>query len=262
MLLIDKYAYINRLKEVHPLEKTILSLSLLLFSLLVRDVLVSLITFIVMSTFIIFAAKIPVFYYAKLLILPGVFLLSSVFTILIHFTKGNLPQAEIWWSWPIGNWEIFISEDSFGTTIKLVVVVFSGISSLYFLTLTTPLTDLLMVLRKLKLPILLIEIVELTYRYIFIFIETALDIYQSQNARLGYSTIRRGIHSFGSLLSVLFVGVFQRSKQLTMAMNARGYQEHIPTYENAYRLSPINWCIIVGIQFSMLFIYLNGWRLI
>jgi len=262
MLLIDKYAYINRLKQVHPLEKTILSLSLLLFSLLVRDILVALITFIVMSSLIIFAAKIPVLYYAKLLILPGVFLLSSVFTILIHFTKGNVFPADICWSSAIGDWQIFISEDSFWTSVKLIVVVLSGISSLYFLTLTTPITDLLMILRKLKLPILLIELIELTYRYVFIFIETALDIYQSQNARLGYSTIRRGIHSFGYLISVLFVGVFQRSKQLTMAMNARGYQEHIPFYENTYRLSPLNWCIIIGIQFSILFIYLNGWRLI
>ncbi|WP_318509023.1 cobalt ECF transporter T component CbiQ [Bacillus sp. T3] len=262
MLLIDKYAYINRLKQVHPLEKTILSLSLLLFSLLVRDILVALITFIVMSSLIIFAAKIPVFYYAKLLILPGVFLLSSVFTILIHFTKGNVFPTDICWSSPIGDWQIFISEESFWTSVKLVVVVLSGISSLYFLTLTTPITDLLMVLRKLKLPILLIELIELTYRYVFIFIETALDIYQSQNARLGYSTIRRGIHSFGYLISVLFVSVFQRSKQLTMAMDARGYQEHIPSYENTYHLSPINWCIIIGIQVSVLFIYLNSWRLL
>ena len=57
MLLIDKYAYFNRLKHVHPLEKMIFALSLLLFSLAVRDTTVSLITFTVMSAFIIFGQK-------------------------------------------------------------------------------------------------------------------------------------------------------------------------------------------------------------
>lgn len=45
MLLIDKYAYLNKLAFVHPLEKMIFSLGLLLFTLIMRDERLSLITF-------------------------------------------------------------------------------------------------------------------------------------------------------------------------------------------------------------------------
>lgn len=73
MLLIDKYAYLNKLAHVHPLEKMIFSLGLLLLSLILRDEQLSLITFFVMSAFIIFGAKIPLSYYVKLLLLPAFF---------------------------------------------------------------------------------------------------------------------------------------------------------------------------------------------
>ena len=70
MLLIDKYAYINRLKIFTQSRKLSFALFLLLFTLLVKDMMVSLITFIVMSALSIFAAKIPFCYYLKLLLLP------------------------------------------------------------------------------------------------------------------------------------------------------------------------------------------------
>jgi cobalt/nickel transport system permease protein len=255
MLLIDKYAYFNRLKYVHPLEKMILSISLLLFSLAVRDMTVSLITFTIMSGFIIFA-KIPFFYYLKLLLLPVFFVLSGTITILFSFTSKYSSVANVWWSWNVGNWKIFIGDESIKTAISLIVVALSSISCLYFLTLTTPITVILHVLRKLKLPSLLIDLIELTYRFIFIFLDTAMAIHQSQSSRLGYSSARRGIRSLGLLISSLFQGVFQRSQQLTMAMNARGYREDISFIDYSYPFSSRNWVITILILVSLVFIYL------
>ncbi|MGM0888009.1 MAG: cobalt ECF transporter T component CbiQ [Bacillota bacterium] len=257
MLLIDKYAYFNGLKDVHPLEKMVFALSLLLFSLTVRDMAVSLITFTVMSALITFAAKIPLSYYLKLLLLPGFFILSGTITILFSFTSKFTSISNIWWSWKIGNWQIFISDDSFCTVANLITVVFCSISCLYFLTLTTPITVILSVLRKLKVPSLLVDLIELTYRFIFIFLDTALAIHQSQASRLGYGSLREGIRSLGLLISSLFLGVLQRSGQLTMAMNARGYQENLSYIEDTYTYSSRNWLIAIVILGSLILI--NGY---
>lgn len=256
MLLIDKYAYFNGLKNVHPLEKMVFALSLLLFSLTVRDMIVSLITFTVMSALIIFGAKIPLSYYLKLLLLPGFFILSGTITILFSFTSKFTSISNIWWSWKVGNWQIFISDDSIGTVINLITVVLGSISCLYFLTLTTPITVILSVMRKLKVPSLLVDLIELTYRFIFIFLDTALAIHQSQASRLGYGSLRKGIRSLGLLISSLFLGVLQRSGHLTMAMNARGYQENLSYIEDTYTYSSRNWLITIVILGSLIFI--NG----
>lgn len=239
------------------MEKMVFALSLLLFSLTVRDMAVSLITFTVMSALIIFVAKIPLSYYLKLLLLPGFFILSGTITILFSFTGKFTSISNIWWSWKIGNWQIFISDDSFGTVANLITVVFCSISCLYFLTLTTPITVILSVLRKLKVPSLLVDLIELTYRFIFIFLDTALAIHQSQASRLGYGSFRKGIRSLGLLISSLFLGVLQRSGQLTMAMNARGYQENLSYIEDTYTYSSRNWLIAIVILGSLILI--NGY---
>ncbi len=238
------------------MEKMVFALSLLLFSLTVRDMTVSLITFTVMSALIIFGAKIPLSYYLKLLLLPGFFILSGTITILFSFTSKFTSISNIWWSWKVGNWQIFISDDSIGTVINLITVVLGSISCLYFLTLTTPITVILSVMRKLKVPSLLVDLIELTYRFIFIFLDTALAIHQSQASRLGYGSLRKGIRSLGLLISSLFLGVLQRSGHLTMAMNARGYQENLSYIEDTYTYSSRNWLIAIVILGSLIFI--NG----
>ena len=204
MLLIDKYAYINRLKPIHPLEKMTIALFLLLFTLLVKDKLVSLITFMVMSAFTIFVAKIPFSYYLKLLLLPSFFLLSGTLTILFSFASMDTILPTVLWSKQFGTWQLFISASNVDTVISLIFVVLGSISCLYFLTLTTPVQAILQVLRKCKVPSLLIEITEITYRFIFVFLETALKIYQAQNSRLGYRTARLWLHSL-SLIDLFLV---------------------------------------------------------
>ena len=257
MLLIDKYAYINRLKDIHPVEKMTIALFLLLFTLLVKDKMVSLITFTMMSAFTIFAAKIPFSYYLKLLLLPSFFLLSGTLSILFSFANRDTKLPSVLWSKQFGDWQLFISANNVEAVISLIFVVLSSISCLYFLTLTTPVQAILQVLRKLKVPQLLIEITEITYRFIFVFLETALNIYQAQNSRLGYRTARLWLHSLSMLISSLFITVFQRAKELTIAMDSRGYAEDILYLDDDYQYSATNWLIILGIIVGMVTVYVQ-----
>jgi len=256
MLLIDKYAYFNRLNHVHPVEKMTLSLFLLLFSLMVKDAIVSLITFIVMSAFIIWGAKIPLRYYVKLLLLPGFFLLSGIATILFSFASIETAIPHVLWSAEFGSWKVFITENNIKVTTGLIFVVLSSISCLYFLTLTTPVNAILQILRKLKVPQLLIEITEITYRFIFVFLETALSIYQAQSSRLGYITATKWLHSIGLLISSLFISVFQRARELTIAMESRGYTEDIMYIDDNYQYSAVNWLIIIAMIAGIITVYL------
>ncbi|MEJ9212136.1 cobalt ECF transporter T component CbiQ [Bacillus smithii] len=257
MLLIDKYAYFNKLKNVHPVEKITLSLSLLLFALIVKSPLVSFSIFIVMSTMIVVLARIPLSYYMKLLVFPLFFLFSGMVTILISFNDGHTVVSDVIWSAQIGNWQICINEESIKRAVNLVFVVLSSVSCLYFLILTTPMTAILDVLRKLKLPSIFIELITLMYRFIFVIMEESINIYQSQSSRLGYISIRQGIKSLGLLISILFLKVFERTKQLSIAMNSRGYKDEILFFDPSYRYSLVNWFIILVILAGMAFIYVQ-----
>lgn len=253
MLLIDQYAYINRLAKTHPVEKIVLSIFLLLFSLAVKDILVSLITFFVMSFLTVVIAKIPLKYYLTMLCIPGLFLLSSMIGILLSYTQNPELINEAVFEYQILNGTIYIAPQSIQMCIQLFFSVLSSISCLYFLTLTTPVHDLMQILRKCKVPQLLIELIELTYRFIFVFLEISFRVYQAQNSRLGYLSIEKGFHSLGMLVSSLFANVFIRSKELSIAMDSRGYHESINFLEDSFQYSTKNWTFI-----SMIMLFIIG----
>jgi cobalt/nickel transport system permease protein len=66
------------------------------------------------------------------------------------------------------------------------------------------------------------------YRYIFVIFEDAQVIYNAQKNRLGYSGLRRGLNSFGTLTGSLVLKAFDRSHAITVAMIQRGYDGDMP----------------------------------
>lgn len=55
---------------------------------------------------------------------------------------------------------------------NLVLKALGAVSALYMMTLTTPLSEIIAVLRKAHVPKLIIELMNMIYRYIFIMIDT------------------------------------------------------------------------------------------
>lgn len=94
--------------------------------------------------------------------------------------------------------------------------------------------DLFSVLRKLRLPKLMIEMMDLIYRFIFVLLETAGTMYTAQNSRLGYVNLVSGYRSMGSLVSALFIRSYKRSNELYTSLEARGYDGELRVLEEKY----------------------------
>ena len=96
-----------------------------------------------------------------------------------------------------------------------------ALAALLFLVLTTPLNDLIGLLRRLKTPELLLDIMVLCYRMLFVFSATVHDTLTAQSARLGYATPRLALRSLGQLAANLTLQVWQRADALHVAAQAR-----------------------------------------
>lgn len=90
------------------------------------------------------------------------------------------------------------------------------------------------VLRRLRLPKLMVEMMGLIYRFIFVLLETAATMLIAQNSRLGYINLRTGYRSMGSMVSVLFIRAYKRSNELYTSLEARGYDGEIKVLEETY----------------------------
>jgi cobalt/nickel transport system permease protein len=110
--------------------------------------------------------------------------------------------------------------------------VLGAISTQFFLVLTTPMTSILLILRKAHVPKVLIETSLLIYRYIFVFIEVMETMHIAQELRLGYSGWLKKIKSVSLLIGNLFIRTLEQGERTFTAMNARGYDGNIRVLED------------------------------
>jgi cobalt/nickel transport system permease protein len=116
------------------------------------------------------------------------------------------------------------SPEAVSQAIILVTRALGAASAMNFLALTTPLVDIVELLRRWHVPLILIDLMTVIYRFIFVLLETLNRIYIAQDSRLGYHTSYfRVMNSAAMLGSRLFIDAFQRSRRLQLALESRGY---------------------------------------
>ncbi|RNC29357.1 MAG: Cobalt transport protein CbiQ [Candidatus Dichloromethanomonas elyunquensis] len=235
MINIDKYAYASKLHQKNSIEKIAFAFITLCVCLWANSILPSLVILLVMTWVSVRKGGIPLPFFLKLLLLPMSFLILGV--LMIAFQISNDPQQFVL-SVPVFGTFLGFSKAGMETAVRLFFRALGAVSCLYYLSLNTPMVDLLSALRKLKCPKLLVELMSLIYRFIFILTETTETMVTAQNSRLGYSGLKAGYHSLGALAATLFIRAYKRSDQIYTAMEARGYDGDIIVLEEAV---PYSW---------------------
>jgi cobalt/nickel transport system permease protein len=105
-----------------------------------------------------------------------------------------------------------------------VMRVATSVSWVVLMTVTTRHAKLLKALASIGIPAIFIQVLDMTYRYIFFFIRVFEDMHTSLKARLVRRMAIRDSHSWiGSRISYLFKRSMKMSEEVYMAMLARGY---------------------------------------
>ena len=162
---------------------------------------------------------------------------------------------------PLGSRYLTGSRAGLAYALQLIFTALASVSCLYFLSMTTPMPDILNVLHKLRCPRLLGELMLLIYRYIFVLLDTAGKIRISQLSRLGNRDYGTALKSFGAMGSVLMIRAVTRSKALYDAMEARCYDgtiqvlsEENPPEKRDIILIILFECFLLVIAFGRLFL--------
>lgn len=256
MIAIDSYAYNNKLKSVHPAEKSLFAMLTLLICLTSAKMVTPLIVLVLMSGGIVIIAGIPKRVLIKLLAIPFSFLLISVLT--IAFSISADPSG-FWIAEKVFGFTIGIRRPDLVTAANLFLRSLGAVSCLYFLALTTPFTELITVLHKIRVPFIITELMVLIYRFIFVFMETASAIRRAQYSRSGYISMKSSFRSMSRLFTALLGKVFVRSQDLYDAMAARGYGGEIKVLTKKRTVCLRNYLIIAGIEVPLILLNLL-WR--
>ena len=150
--------------------------------------------------------------------------IAAVVLFLKFFFSGN----DVLFSMNIMGARIAGHKDGLMEGLQIASRILGAVSIVAVLGFSTPFTEFMAGLSWLKVPKGFIEILMFAYRYIFVLFEDAMVIYNAQKNRLGYSTPRRGLSSFGTLAGSLTLKAFERSQNTTIAMLQRGYDGNMP----------------------------------
>lgn len=220
MLLIDKYAYTNRLRNLSPGIKASIGAIFLIASMLFKNLYILIGNILFMSFIIVVVAKIDFKSYINILKIPMYFLLMGVGMNLLNISVDG---KELLYGCKFFSFYIGISKISIDTSIHILFRAISSLTCVYFFMLTTPFNQLIFLLKKLHLPDNLIEVTMLIYRFIFILLEEVSDIKKSQELRFGYINLKTSYKSLGILVNLLYRRIMKRYDDMCVSLDIKLY---------------------------------------
>lgn len=223
ILNIDLYAQRSRLVSYNPEWKTGASCILLILCICAQNPLPPLLLFFALSCATVLGGGLHLHDYLTLLSLPAVFLLLSGIALIWDFTSSAEGVVSVG-----GFGGYFVITQAAQQTAKLVVArALGAVSCLYFLSLSTPMSELLTVLRKVHVPKIIVELAVLIYRYIFVLLTTYGNMNNAAASRLGFDGYRQSMQTTGQIYGSLLAVSFRRAEAYLDAMESRCYDGDI-----------------------------------
>ncbi|MED4970682.1 cobalt ECF transporter T component CbiQ [Parageobacillus toebii] len=211
----DTIAYNNRLRTIRPEQKVIFALLLLMMA-ITGNWKTQVMMTIWLAIWIIGYARVSWKVYAKALGVVALFLMMSFPALLVSIDKSFHVS--------IDRSQIFIAMSLLSRSV-------AAWSCLFFLLVTTPFPEILYVLKRMKVPSIIIELLFFMYRFVFVFEKAAEELYVAMKARNGGNHWRHG----GMLVFQLFQKIWHSYEVLRLALWARGVSDemtyvHVETY--------------------------------
>ncbi|WP_336219491.1 energy-coupling factor ABC transporter transmembrane protein [Citrobacter amalonaticus] len=153
--------------------------------------------------------------------LPFGFLLVGVVTIL--FSVSSDPQTLLV-SVPLGNYWLGVTASGLHTASETFWRSLAALAATFWLVLNLPFPQLILLLKRARVPRLLTEQILLTWRFIFILLDEAMAIHRAQTLRFGYRSLSNGYRSLAMLVGVLFTRVLIRYQQMAATLDIKLYQ--------------------------------------
>lgn len=223
MLYLDYLAYHNRFAAVSILEKLLLGIGVMTIALSAREPLLLLFIITLMNS-IILTAKIPPGYLLRLWLVPAGFLITGLVTVAVSVSMEPFPAVI---SFTLGLWQVGITTGGMAAAWELFLRSAATLSCLLMIAATTPAAYVAGWLSCFPLLRPVMEIALLTYRFIFVVLHTAGQIYTAQQSRLGYVNWRRSLPAISMLVASIGRKAFLTARDLSVTLAARNYSDRL-----------------------------------
>lgn len=216
---IDFYAYKSKISHWNPMLKVIFAFITLVFCIIADNFYVSLIIALSMGFITVGIGKIEFGQYLYLLKIPIAFIVLSSIAIAVNISTKPLEQ----YNFNLYFFYLNTSNENIIKTVKIIMKAFGAISSMYMMTLSTSASEIISVLRKIHIPKIIIELMNMIYRFIFILLDVQCKMKNSAQSRLGYVDFKTSCYCFASTSKNLLIVSLKKANAYYDAMESRCY---------------------------------------
>lgn len=234
---IDSWAYASRWRRVHPGEKALFSAMCMIASVLSHSPVLPAVVAGCCVGLAVWSAGIPARQFARALLIPGFFLLWSCVALTMSLSTPGalLPAGSV-----VLPLRLVVTPQGVSAALHALSRSAGAFSAMLLFAFTTPMTDTITLLRRLRVPELLLDIMSLVYRQVFVFQDTLSRVLTAQASRLGYADARKTRRSLGVAGGHLLANTFQQAQRATQGLLARGYEGSLRCLPAEYRIVPLN----------------------
>ena len=244
---LEYYSYNSKINSWNPHLKFWYSMVLIVLGIILSNIYISISIVFICGFITIFLGKISLKKYIDFFKVPTIFLLISVAVININFSK-NITD---FYYFNIGDLYIYTTDENIKKSCILFWRALSGVSSMYMLALSTPLNEIIYVMKKARTPKIIIELMYLVYRFIFIMRDSYKSMRKSIESRLGFRDYRTSLLSFGKIISNILIVSLRKSNSFYDSMESRGYKGEIRFF---IKEKGINKKVIIGMGLSIIYL--------
>ncbi|MFS0553645.1 cobalt ECF transporter T component CbiQ [Brevibacillus sp. 179-C9.3 HS] len=260
---LDSLSYQNRLKLLPPVHKLLLASALLLL-VLVGHVWMQMAVVVWMTVWVVVYARIPVRIYCLFMMLSLSFFVVGLPALLVEGARAGEVQVQYVASWELGSYVLYVPLSSFGKVWILLWRTMASLTCFAFILFTVPFAEILQVLRRLRIPVIVTDLLMIMYRFIFVLLTISHQLWIAQRSRGGHRGFLATLRDAGVLVAQLFIRAMRKYEALYKGMAARGFGEsmqvlsfHTHTRSRRYEWESIAGCIVL----ILLEWWTGGWRL-
>jgi cobalt/nickel transport system permease protein len=120
-----------------------------------------------------------------------------------------------------------------------------GVALLSLIVLTTPFSSVVAAMRQLRVPVALVWVIAITYRYLFLFFDELQRLVLARNSRTrGESTLRGGWRDGRRLVGTFLLRTLDRGERVGRGMRARGGARAPTPYERSSAIDATDYALL------------------
>lgn len=216
---IDYYAYASAIRNWNSGFKVLLSAATLVLCVTADNLWVSAAVALTMPLLTVVGGKMDIRTYISLLTVPFAFMVMGSIAIAIGVSKQPLGEYRMSFGW----FYLYVTRDSVMRTLQVMLRAVGSVTAMYMMVLSTPASEIISVLRKIHIPKIVVELMNMIYRFIFILMDVQIRMKHSAQSRLGYCDFKTACYSFGNTAGNLLIVSLKKANTYYDAMVSRCY---------------------------------------